>query len=141
MSTSNFTHKAAELRLLVEQSAGQRLPGERELADLLQLSRPRVRALLAELEAEGLVQRRPGSGTIAVDTSAQRIYSVAFLVDEQLKLGDDPFFSLLLDRLQAILQSESIHCVIERIGPQKGQQSQQHLQDAIITFGQAGEEV
>lgn len=138
MSTSNFAHKAAELRQLVAQSAGQRLPGERELAALLQLSRPRVRALLAELEAEGLIQRRQGSGTIAVDTSTQHIHTVALLIDEQLKLGDDPFFSWLLECLQATLQAEGMHCVIERIGSHKGQW---HLQDAAITFGQAGESV
>src|SRR5690242_19826219 len=92
--------KYQELRKLVEQQAGQRLPGERELAGQLGLPRSGVRVLLDALEAEGLVRRQQGSGTYAVDRQAKRLKMVALLIDEELKLGDDPFFSLLVDSFQ-----------------------------------------
>lgn len=47
------------------------LPGERELAERLQVSRVTVRAALAQLQDEGLVRRVPGSGTQVVPKEVQ----------------------------------------------------------------------
>ncbi len=46
---------------------GQRLPTERELADDFGASRGTVRQVLAEMEADGRVQRHVGRGTFAVE--------------------------------------------------------------------------
>jgi GntR family transcriptional repressor for pyruvate dehydrogenase complex len=46
---------------------GERLPAERELAEQLAVSRPTLREALAELEARGLVEARPGGGTFVAD--------------------------------------------------------------------------
>jgi DNA-binding LacI/PurR family transcriptional regulator len=139
MSMSSRNEKQyIELRHLVEQMAGQRLPGERELAVRLNLSRPQVRALLDRLEDEGLIQRLQGSGTYAVDTRPGQLGTVALLIDESLKLGEDPFFSLLVERLQFYLQEAEIHCTIERIGPLRTLRARY---DGAITLGQAGERV
>ena len=43
--------------------AGERLPGEREVAGHLGIGRAALRAALEQLEAEGTLQRRPQSGT------------------------------------------------------------------------------
>jgi DNA-binding LacI/PurR family transcriptional regulator len=137
MST-HLNDKYAVLRRLVAEMAGQRLPGERELATQLGLSRPGLRSLLAALEAEGLVRRQQGSGTYAVDLEHTRLNTVSLLIDKELKLGDDPFFSLLLERLQAHLQAESISCVIERIHEQR---RPNNMQDGAITLGMAGRSV
>lgn len=48
-------------------AAGQRLPAERELAELLQVSRSRVREALRALSLVGLVTIRPGGGTYVCD--------------------------------------------------------------------------
>lgn len=48
---------------------GDRLPTERELGDLLGVSRVSVRQALHELEARGLIDRRPGRGTIVLAPS------------------------------------------------------------------------
>ncbi len=54
------------LILTGELGPGDRLPAERELAGHLGVSRVSVRQALHELEARGLIDRRPGRGTIVV---------------------------------------------------------------------------
>ncbi len=56
---------ADQMRSLIDRgafAAGSRLPAERELAELLAVSRPTVREALIVLEVEGRVQIRMGSG-------------------------------------------------------------------------------
>ena len=47
--------------------AGDRIPAERDLAELVGMSRATVREALRELELRGLLDRRPGRGTVVVD--------------------------------------------------------------------------
>lgn len=132
------TEKSTRLRQLVKQLAGQRLPGERELASHLAISRSSLRMLLTDLEAEGLVRRQQGSGTYAVDLHAIWLGTVVLLIDEELKLGDDPFFSQLVECLQSHLQAEGIRCRIERVN--NGWEFHD-LKDGVITIGEAGKAV
>jgi DNA-binding LacI/PurR family transcriptional regulator len=119
----------------VEAIPGHKLPGERELAQVLGISRPRVRAALASLAAEGRVRRRQGSGTYAVEPEG-RIRSVLLKVDSRLRLGGDPFFSHLVERLQARLQAQGIRCVIERVGEAT---SPECAEDAMVLVGLSAE--
>lgn len=48
---------------------GDRLPPERELGELLGVSRTSIRDALHELESRGLVDRKPGRGTVVVSAS------------------------------------------------------------------------
>ncbi|NCO16711.1 MAG: GntR family transcriptional regulator, partial [Alphaproteobacteria bacterium] len=43
--------------------SGQKMPAERELAETLGVSRPKLREALADLEARGLIVTRHGDGT------------------------------------------------------------------------------
>ena len=52
-----------ELIDLQKLSPGDRLPPERQLADLLEVSRPSLREALHILQAQGLVQIKHGQGT------------------------------------------------------------------------------
>lgn len=52
-------------------SSGDRLPGERELAERLDISRPVLRDALKELEARGLIESRHGGGTFVADLIGQ----------------------------------------------------------------------
>jgi DNA-binding LacI/PurR family transcriptional regulator len=127
----------ATLRRLVNQMAGQRLPSERDLAMRLRVSRPRVRAGLETLRREGLVEARHGSGTYAIDLAAAGLRKVVLLIDDNLKLSDDPFFSLLMEMLQTELQTEGMRCLVERFdsGSLPG------LEDGALTLGLAGSSV
>ena len=46
---------------------GDRLPGERELSLMFDVSRPTLRQALAELEAKGLIEARQGGGTFVAE--------------------------------------------------------------------------
>lgn len=46
---------------------GSKLPPERELAAVLKVSRVSLREAMHELEAKGVVERRPGRGTVVLD--------------------------------------------------------------------------
>ncbi len=52
---------------------GDKLPPERELAELLGVSRTMVREALAALQLSGLVERRPGLGTVILRTPAPTV--------------------------------------------------------------------
>ncbi|MBV9851520.1 MAG: GntR family transcriptional regulator [Armatimonadetes bacterium] len=123
------------VRQLARQMAGRRLPSERDLAARLHVSRPRLRAVLADLRAEGLIEPRPGSGTYAVAPDGHSLRRVALLIDEGLKLGDDPFFSHLLECLLTALQAAGARCLIERVDGRGGPPT---LEDGALTLGLAG---
>lgn len=64
-SVKPYQQTADRIRALVKEHGyepGVRLPSERELADLLKVSRPTLREALIALEVEGVVQIRMGSG-------------------------------------------------------------------------------
>ena len=65
--SENTSEKVVKhLRDLIQQGKvkpGDRLPGERELAEMLQVSRPTLRAGLRSLAAIGILESRHGSGT------------------------------------------------------------------------------
>lgn len=78
-----------------ELSAGDQLPPERDLAKLLGVSRPTLRAGIRSLSTVGILQSRQGSGTFVVeaeesptlDTSALRLLSAlhGFTSDEMFE--------------------------------------------------------
>ena len=55
--------RLGELLLDLDLQAGDRLPSERALAEMLDVSRNTLRGILRTLEARGLVKIRPGSGS------------------------------------------------------------------------------
>lgn len=55
---------------------GERLPAERELAVTLGCSRTSLRDALRDLQLKGLVERRPGRGTIVVDPQERNFENV-----------------------------------------------------------------
>ena len=83
--------KGEILRVMTERrlKAGDRLPSERELATLLEASRPSVREAVQGLQAEGLVHVRHGSGIFVAEPEArQRLRSSLSSTPELTQLFD-----------------------------------------------------
>lgn len=67
---------ADQLRQLIQSgefAVGSRLPGERDLAVKMNVSRPSVREALIALEVEGLVEVRMGSGVVVIGRERLRV--------------------------------------------------------------------
>jgi DNA-binding LacI/PurR family transcriptional regulator len=127
-----------QIRSLIQKQPGLRLPSERALAARFGISRPRLRIILADLRREGLLEQRPGSGTYAI-SHASPMQHILLMIDADLKLGEDPFFSHLVDYLQAAIQAAGARCGIERIRP--GDPPQQITEEGVMTLGLAGQEI
>lgn len=92
--------------------SGDMLPGQRELAEQLGISRPSLREAVIVLETLGLVRSMPGKGVVVLDEPAQSAGSVsttgvadASLADVmQLRYTLEPFIVGLL--AQSISQKE-----------------------------------
>lgn len=136
--TSTASHERDAIAQLAQRMRGRKLPGERELSRQFNISRARVRAILAELEAAGLVQRRQGSGTYALEEGTTALASVALFLDDSLRLGDDPFYSLIVERLQQVIQTEGIRCMIERI---HAESQPTIVDDGIVAVGPGGRNI
>jgi len=61
--TELVVQRIKELLARVELKAGIRLPPERELADMLHISRPSLRTALKALSVMGVIHAKPGAGT------------------------------------------------------------------------------
>lgn len=94
-----FGRIAADLRLRIERGEFQpneRLPPERSLGDHYGVARMTVRQALAELEREGLVQRRPGTGTyVSEPRIGVSIGSIGSIADELLAESGESSTKLL----------------------------------------------
>ena len=63
--------KQIERLILQKLQPGDKLPSERELAEMLQVSRSSIRDAIRSLELMGLVEPRQGAGTIVREVSAE----------------------------------------------------------------------
>ncbi len=70
------------LRLIAagELTAGERLPGERQLAEMMNVSRVSVRAALQQLKAQGFLSAVQGGGTRVAAIAGERDSALAALV-------------------------------------------------------------
>ena len=65
--------KQIERLILKKLKPGDKLPSERELAEMLQVSRSSIRDAIRGLELIGLVEPRQGAGTIVREVSAEAV--------------------------------------------------------------------
>lgn len=89
---------------------GDRLPPERQLAELFQVSRNSVREAIKSLEQQGVLVSRPGSGTFVADQSEANLTQAlerAFL-RERHRLSDIFELRLLLEPQIAFLAAQRI---------------------------------
>jgi GntR family transcriptional regulator, transcriptional repressor for pyruvate dehydrogenase complex len=67
--------KQIERLILKKLKPGDKLPSERELAEMLQVSRSSIRDAIRGLELMGLVEPRQGAGTVVRELSAESLVS------------------------------------------------------------------
>ena len=97
--------RIAELVANGEVKPGEKLPAERRLAEMLQVSRPTIREAMIALEVSGLIDVRTGSGIyVARQSHPQRI-----TLDDE---GIGPFELL---ELRLILEPQASALAAERI--------------------------
>ena len=65
--------KQIERLILKKLQPGDKLPSERELAEMLQVSRSSIRDAIRGLELMGLVEPRQGAGTIVRELSSESL--------------------------------------------------------------------
>lgn len=80
-----------------ELTAGQVLPGEREIGKLLDLSRVTVRKAIAGLVDDGLLVQRQGAGTFVAERIVKSFSKLTSFTDELRARGLDPR-SIFLER-------------------------------------------
>jgi GntR family transcriptional repressor for pyruvate dehydrogenase complex len=66
--TELVVQRIKELLAQGELKAGSRLPPERELADMLNISRPSLRTALKALSVMGIIRAKPGAGTYIAES-------------------------------------------------------------------------
>lgn len=87
-----------------ELKPGDRLPPERELGELLGVSRVSIREALHELESRGLIDRRPGRGTIVV-APGERGGALGSALTSLLERSDDGSHELArIMELRAVIE-------------------------------------
>lgn len=87
-----------------ELRVGDRLPTERDLADQFQVSRTAVREAMKILAQKGLVDMRPGRGTIVIDGAQEAMEdSIGLLM--KMKIGEAGSSDNLVE-VRAILETE-----------------------------------
>src|ERR687894_428824 len=74
---------------------GSKLDNELDLAELLGISRPTIRAALKQLVDKGLLVRRRGIGTIVAPKPVRRAIALTSLYDDLKEAGREPRTRLL----------------------------------------------
>lgn len=100
-----------------ELHSGDRLPTERDLAEQFQVSRTAVREALKILAQKGLVDMRPGRGTIVIDGAHEALQHSLGLV-MRLKLGEVGGSNSLVE-VREILEVEIAALAAERATEQE----------------------
>lgn len=87
MSAPRALVRAQIRELVAHLHAGDRLPGERELAARLGVARMTLRAAVDSLVSEGVLERRHGSGTFVVPTPVVRILGMTSFTEDMRSRG------------------------------------------------------
>ena len=91
--TKVYEHVAQQLQRMIRDGLvkpGEKLPPERELAEMLQVSRGSLRDAIRTLELMGLVEPRQGEGTVVCDPSAKSLINplATVLLRQRELVGD-----------------------------------------------------
>jgi len=97
-----------------ELAVGEKLPPERELAEMFHVSRPSVREALRVMEVMGLLDRRPGGGSVVTDLNIGELLNM--LSPIFLKRGG---LAIELVELRYLLETRAAELAARNITPGK----------------------
>ncbi len=97
--------RIAELISSGEVAPGDKLPSERDLAEMLQVSRPSVREAMIALEVSGLIEVRTGSGIYVAEQGA----------GQPLMVADDGIGPFEILEMRLLVEPEACALAAERI--------------------------
>lgn len=104
MVTDRLMHKLATLIEAEGLTIGDRLPAERKLCDMLEISRASLREILSQLTAQGMLTKRIGSGSYLNQLpSSWSMYSSMELLDSLVQ--QDPSYRFDVQEARAVLES------------------------------------
>ena len=108
--SDQITERLQHLVLSDNLRPGDRLPPERQLADMFGVSRNSVREAIKSLEQRGILVSRPGAGTFIVDTSQADLASALgeIFARERHRLDDIFELRLLLEPQITYLAAQRI---------------------------------
>ena len=109
---------------------GDRLPSEREMAELFGVSRPSVREALHALSFSGILEIRSGSGTYL--TSGENVLNDKMELSALFKR----YTSIELIEVRKIIEIESIELAINRVTPEEISEIQSSAEETIKYRGQ-----
>lgn len=110
---------------------GERLPSERKLSELLQVSRSHVREALQKMELYGIVKTYPQSGTVISEFTKGQLDT---MITDALKVSKYDFYSLVYVRV--LLEIEACRlCAMYRTEKdlQRIEQALMELEDKFCT--------
>lgn len=114
---------------------GQRLPTERELVDLYGVSRPTVAKALSRLQQEGVIDRRPGSGSYVAE-----IHDTVPPVDSRYfgllipKLGVTEIFEPICARIAQLSRHHNFHLIWSDSTAHKTSSTAEHFEEACDRY-------
>lgn len=133
---SQISHRVSDMvALQLEQrilegalKAGDRLPAERELAEVLGVSRPSLREAIQKLASRGLLTSRQGGGTFVADA-----LSTSLSTPWAQMLASHPALSDDLLEFRAVLESQAAEWAATRATPS----DIQRLDDVLVAGTEA----
>ena len=121
--------RIAELISSGEVKPGEKLPSERDLAEMLKVSRPSVREAMIALEVSGLIEVRTGSGIYVTKAAPGQSDSLPAIVADD---GIGPFEIL---EMRLLIEPEACALAAERISPAQLAQLRAHYESMQNTNG------
>lgn len=116
-----------------ELRVGEKLPPERELADMFEVSRPSVREAMRVMEVMGLLDRRPGGGSVVTDLNIGELLNL--LAPIFLKRGG---LEIELVELRYLLETRAAELAARNITP-AGAASLSSCVERMAEAGEAGD--
>ena len=110
-----FVHEMQEKIFSGEVQIGEQLPPEREMAEMMGISRSLVNSGLLELESQGFVHRIPRRGTIVADYEKNGTLQILVaLMNYDSSRIDYPLFESMME-MRYLIECESARQAAERI--------------------------